>query len=293
MHLEVNTKSNKNLVALSSVFAAIFLTASKLTIGLITGSLGILSEALHSGFDLIAAIMTLFAVRLSDVPPDEDHNYGHGKIENLSALIETILLLATCFWIIYEAIERLITGKTHIEVSFWSFLVIIVSIIIDYGRSRALMKAAKEHNSQALEADALHFSTDIWSSAVVLLGLICSYFGFHWADPIAALGVAIIVIGVCYKLGRRTIDALLDKRPMEVDSIIEETILDFPDILKVHDVRVRPSGPDIFIEMNIHVNSELSVEKAHQISHEFEDSIKSKIERSMVHIHIEPNEQEN
>lgn len=288
---QIKKKSDKNLVAFSSVLAAIFLTGSKLLIGLFTGSLGILSEALHSGFDLIAAIMTMFAVKMSDLPPDEDHNFGHGKIENLSALVETLLLLLTCVWIIYEAIDRLRTGTTHIEVTAWSFGVIIVSVIIDYSRSRALMKAAKEHNSQALEADALHFSTDIWSSGVVLLGLICSYFGFYWADAIAALGVAIIVIGVCYSLGKRTIDALLDKSPLKLDGIIDEIKNDFPEIITVHDIRTRPSGPDIFIELNIHVFAHLTIEEAHAIAHKFEDRIKAQIERSNVHIHIEPNEE--
>lgn len=157
----------KKKVALLSVFAAIFLTGFKLVVGVLTGSLGILSEALHSGLDLIAAVITYFSVRISDKPADKEHNYGHGKIENFSALIETILLVITCVWIIYEAVGRLISGKTQIEVTVWSYIVVISSIIIDISRSRALSKVAKKYNSQALEADALHFSTDIWSSAVV------------------------------------------------------------------------------------------------------------------------------
>ena len=149
-------------VAFFSVLAAVFLTGFKLVIGLLTGSLGILSEALHSGLDMVAAVITYFSVRVSDKPADKQHNFGHGKIENFSALVETFLLLITCVWIIYEAMIRLITGKTHIEVSIWSFIVVICSIIIDISRSRALSRVAKKYNSQALEADALHFSTDIW-----------------------------------------------------------------------------------------------------------------------------------
>ena len=148
----------KKRVALFSVFAAIFITGFKLIIGILTGSLGILSEALHSGLDLVAAIITYFSVQISDKPADKEHNYGHGKVENFSALIETLLLLITCVWIIYEAIQRLTSGNTHIEINAWSYIVVISSIIIDATRSRALYKVAKKHNSQALEADALHFS---------------------------------------------------------------------------------------------------------------------------------------
>ena len=151
----------KKSAALFSVVAAVFLTTFKLLVGILTGSLGILSEALHSALDMVAAIVTFFSVRVSDKPADKEHNYGHGKVENLSALIETVLLLITCAWIIYEAINRIVTGNTHIEITVWSYIVVILSIVIDVNRSRMLYKVAKKHNSQALEADALHFSTDI------------------------------------------------------------------------------------------------------------------------------------
>jgi cation diffusion facilitator family transporter len=160
-----------------------FITGFKLIIGLLTGSLGILSEALHSALDMVAAVITYFSVRMSDKPADREHNYGHGKIENLSALIETLLLLITCIWIIYEAIHRLTSGQTVIEVTVWSYVVVISSIVIDFTRSRALLRVAKKHNSAALEADALHFSTDIWSSTVVLFGLIAyQLLGWYAAD---------------------------------------------------------------------------------------------------------------
>ena len=151
----------KQKVAAWSVLAAVVMTGMKLVVGIVTGSLGILSEALHSGLDLVAAVITWFSVRISDRPPDRHHHFGHGKVENFSALVETILLLITCIWIIYEAIHRLVTGETIIEVNIFSYLVVIISIIIDYGRSRALYRAARKYHSQALEADALHFSTDI------------------------------------------------------------------------------------------------------------------------------------
>ncbi len=158
----------KTSAALSSVVAAVALTTLKIIVGLLTGSLGILAEAAHSGLDLVAALVTFFAVRVSSKPADREHRYGHGKVENLSALFETVLLLITAVWIIYEAIQRLFFHPVAVEVSFWSFIVMAISIGIDYTRSRILYKAARAHNSQALEADALHFSTDIWSSSVVI-----------------------------------------------------------------------------------------------------------------------------
>ena len=278
----------KNRVAFVSVLAAIFLTGFKLIVGLVTGSIGILSEALHSGLDLIAAVITMFAVKVSDKPADKDHQFGHGKVENLSALIETLLLFITCFWIIYEAAHRLISGKTEIEVTAWSYIVVISSIVIDFTRSRALSRVAKKYNSQALEADALHFSTDIWSSAVVFIGLIFVNFGFFFADSIAALVVAVIVIYVCYKLGKRSIDMLLDRVSPEIQVKVEQAINNIGEITHYHDLRVRSSGADNFIEVCIHVQPGLSIDEAHQISHRVSDEIKSKVDRAMVHVHTEP-----
>ncbi len=279
---------DKKRIALTSVIAAVFLTGFKLIIGFLTGSLGILSEALHSGLDLVAALITFLAVRIADQPADEDHNYGHGKIENYSALVETILLLITCFWIIYEAIKRLVTGKVEIEVTIWSFIVIITSIIVDISRSRALMKVAKKYNSQALEADALHFSTDIWSSSVVLIGLVGVSFNFHFADPIAALIVALIVLGVSYRLGKRSFDALIDRAPAGMAEDIKKIIAGIKEVKTFHDLKVRESGPYKFVDLNIHVESDLSISEAHNISHIVEEAIKNKIPNIQVTIHIEP-----
>jgi cation diffusion facilitator family transporter len=283
-------QKEKKGVALSSVLAAILLTSIKLIVGLFTGSLGILSEALHSGLDLIAALMTLFAVKFADKPPDEDHNYGHGKIESLSALGETVLLLVTCIWIIYEAVSRLVSGKTEIEVTFWSFAVIITSILVDIGRSRALMKVARKYKSQALEADAIHFSTDILSSGVVLIGLIGSLLNYHIADAISALIVAVIVIHISYRLGKKSIDALLDRIPDIHPQTIEEITKEINEVTKIHDIRIRSSGSLLFIDVNIHVNPEFTIEYGHSISHKVEELIKAKIGKSDIHVHIEPEE---
>jgi cation diffusion facilitator family transporter len=281
-------EKEKRQVAGVSVFAAFFLTGFKLVVGLMTGSLGLLSEALHSGLDLVAAIITWFSVRISDRPPDQNHPYGHGKIENFSALVETFLLLITCAWIIYEAISRLVSGNTHIEVNIFSYVVVITSIVVDVLRSRALYRVARKYNSQALEADALHFSTDIWSSAVVLLGLILAHFEFYFADSVAALGVAIIVLGVSYKLGKRAIDVLLDRSPAALVSQLEEELKKAQGILRYHDLKVRTAGAENFVEVTIHVEPGLPLEKAHEISHQVEKQIIEAIPRSFVHVHIEP-----
>lgn len=278
----------KKRVALASVFAAVFLTGFKLIIGILTSSLGILSEALHSGLDLIAAVITYVSVRISDKPADESHNYGHGKIENFSAFIETILLLVTCIWIIYEAISRLASGKTHIEVNAWSYIVVISSIIIDFTRSRALYKVARKHNSQALEADALHFSTDIWSSSVVLLGLICANFGFFFADSVAALIVALFVLSVSYRLGKRAVDVLLDKAPKGINELVKQTLAAFPDIKQYHSLKIRTAGADTFIKLNVHLEPGLELNKVHEICDRIEQELEGKIPRCEVYIHAEP-----
>lgn len=278
----------KKRVALISVLAAIFLTGFKLIIGIVTGSLGILSEALHSGLDLVAAVITYFSVRISDKPADSKHNYGHGKIENFSAFLETILLLITCVWIIYEAVQRLTTGNTHIEVNVWSYIVVISSIVIDVTRSRALYKVAKKHNSQALEADALHFSTDIWSSAVVLFGLICANFGFFFADSVAALVVALIVLFVSYKLGKKAVDVLLDKAPQETTDKIHQVLANYPEVKHFHSLKVRTAGADTFIKFNIHVEPDSSLRSVHELCDKIENELNAIIPRSEVYIHAEP-----
>ncbi len=287
----------KRLVALSSVLAAVLLTSMKLVVGLITGSLGILSEAAHSGLDLAAAAMTWFAVRVSDKPPDEVHTYGHGKIENLSALFETVLLLATCVWIIYEAILRLFVRPVEIEASLWAFLVMGVSIVIDVSRSRALARVARKFHSQALEADALHFSTDVWSSSVVIGGLalvrVADLFGIPWltkADAVAALGVAAIVTYVSLQLGRRTISALLDAAPTGLQEEVERAAR-IPGVVDVRKARIRQSGPETFADLTLVVTPDASVERAHDIASEAEARVQRLIPGADIVVHLEPSDQ--
>ncbi|HPI19223.1 MAG TPA: cation diffusion facilitator family transporter [Candidatus Kapabacteria bacterium] len=278
----------KKRVALLSVLAAVFLTGFKLVVGILTGSLGILSEALHSALDLVAAVITYFSVRISDKPADKEHNYGHGKVENFSALMETILLVVTCTWIVYEALQRLISGNTEIEVNIWSYIVVVSAIIIDIQRSRKLYKVARKYNSQALEADALHFSTDIWSSAVVLLGLICANFGYFYADSIAALLVAIIVLFVSFRLGKKAVDVLLDKAPQETIEKVKEVLASYPEVKDFHGLKVRTAGADTFIKFNIHLEPESSLKSVHELCDDIEKYISSLIPRSEVYIHAEP-----
>ena len=297
MTIEEGNKE-KNSAALTSVIAAIGLTAFKLVVGISTGSLGILAEAAHSSLDLVAALVTMVAVRFSGRPADESHNYGHGKVENLSALFETMLLLVTSAWIIYEAIQRLVNNKVEVEVTVWSFIVMVVAIIIDATRSRVLYNAARKYDSQALEADALHFSTDIWSSSVVILGLIGVLVservsGLAWmrqADAVAAMGVAGIVIFVSYNLGKRTIAGLLDTAPKGLDEKIKAVAASMPSVLDCHQIRVRNSGPGVFIDAHILVDSSLDLATVHKLTDEIEIAIHNIVPRADVTVHPEPME---
>lgn len=251
-------RAEKRAVAGNSVLAAVVITILKIVVGVTTGSLGILSEAAHSGLDLIAAIITLLSVRVADKPADADHQYGHGKVENFSAFIETGLLLLTCVWIISEAVKRLFFRTVEIEPSMAAFAVMFISIGIDVWRSRSLGRIAEKYDSQALEADALHFSTDVWSSSVVILGLLLVMLGEHWhiqwlraADPVAALVVAGIVVYVSSRLARRTVDALLDAAPPGVRSQIIAAVGDIEGVLEVDRARIRRAGNRYFAELSI------------------------------------------
>ena len=284
----------KRSAAASSVVAAVFLTAMKVVVGVSTGSLGILAEAAHSGLDLVAAVVTLVAVRVSGKPADSAHTYGHGKVENLSALFETLLLLATCVWIIYEAVERLLFKTVAVEASAWAFAVMAVSIAVDVTRSRLLARVAKKYDSQALEADALHFSTDIYSSAVVILGLVGVHFsrrpGLEWlvkADAVAALGVAAIVVWVSVQLGRKTIAALLDEISPELRDSLLRTVR-VPGVVQVRRLRVRRSGPETFADVTLTVEAGTGLAQAHAIATAAEGAARHLLPGADVVVHVEP-----
>ena len=286
----------KRWAALSSVIAAVGLTGFKIVVGFTTGSLGILAEAAHSGLDLVAAIMTLLAVQISGKPADRSHLYGHGKAENLSALFETLLLLITCVWIFYEAIHRLFFETVDVTVNLWSFAVMITSIVVDISRSRMLYRAARKYNSQALEADALHFSTDIWSSAVVIFGL-CSVMlsqrvrglsFLHQADSVAALLVGLIVVYVSMQLGIRTIQALLDHAPSGMEKKIISAVEGLPGVEDCHSVRFRYSGPQLFVDIHILLDGNQTLKDAHNLTEEIERAIQKVAPNADVTVHPEP-----
>ncbi|MDP2914672.1 MAG: cation-efflux pump [Candidatus Aminicenantes bacterium] len=293
---------DKKAAAGNSVFAALFLTSMKLVVGILTGSLGILAEAAHSGLDLVAAFITFLAVRVSDKPADHDHTYGHGKIENFSALVETVLLFVTCAWIIYEAVRRIGFQTIEIDPSLWAFLVMVISIGVDVSRSRMLYRAARKHHSQALEADALHFSTDVWSSSVVIGGLLLVWLGKHVfhrqaellqkADAVSALGVAFIVLFISYKLGKRTVDVLLDRAPDGLAQKISEAAGAIEGVLSVGQVRLRRSGPSVFVDMAVDVDRNLSFERTHAIAESVEACVQSVAPGADVVIHTDPREVE-
>lgn len=300
---DVQALKEKSNAALSSVLAALLLTGMKLAAGLYTGSLGILSEAAHSGLDLVAAGVTLFAVRLSAVPPDAKHPYGHGKVENLSALAETALLLLTCVWIIYEAVDRLFFNPREVDASLWAVGVMVVSIVVDFSRSRMLLAAARKHNSQALEADALHFSTDIWSSLVVLAGLGALALADlvapgsalrPWllrADSLAALAVSGIVLWVSWRLGAQAIDVLLDAGVQEASGQIERAMLALPGVTGVRRVRVRSSGPASFVDMRLLVQPGLDADEAHQVAREAREAVRELLPGADVLVEVKPQEE--
>lgn len=266
-------RAEKRKVAGNSVVAAVAITVLKIGVGIATGSLGILSEAAHSGLDLVAAIITFLSVRVSDKPADADHQYGHGKVENFSAFIETGLLLLTCVWIVYEAAKRLFFRHIEIEPSMAAFVVMFASMGVDYWRSRALGRIASKYDSQALEADALHFSTDIWSSAVVVVGLLLVLLGrtydIDWlrnADPVAALFVAGVVVYVSSRLARKTIDALLDAAPGGVRNQILAAVRNVDGLLEVDRVRIRRAGNRYFADLSIGLARNVTFQRSEQVS---------------------------
>jgi cation diffusion facilitator family transporter len=227
-------------------------------------------------------------VRVSGRPADLEHHYGHGKVESLSALAETFLLLVTCFWIIYEAIRRTFFHTVEVEVTSFSFIVMVVAIIINYWRYKALSKAARKYHSQALEADALHFSSDIYSSFVVIVGLTFTKVGFPVGDSIAALGVALLVTVASYRLGKRTLDVLMDRAPEGLKQEIEKMVEKVEGVSECSRLRIRRSGPQVFVDMNISLDKDANLEEAHHIASEVERNIRSILPETDIVVHTEP-----
>lgn len=276
--------------------AALFLTVFKVVVGVFSGSIGILAEAAHSGLDLAAAVITYVAVRASGKPADREHPYGHGKIENLSAMAETMLLLLTCVWVVYEAAQRLTRKHIEVDASFWAFAVMIISIIVDVSRSRMLLRMARKHRSQALEADALHFSTDIWSSAVVILGLVCvrvagaypSLAFLQKADALAALVVAAIVIYISAKLGFGTVQGLLDTADAGAAEKIQQAVEAVSGVQDCHAIRLRRSGPRYFVDLHVTFDGNEPLQVVHNVMDRIEETVQQILPDADVTVHPEP-----
>ena len=279
----------KTKVALISIIASASLALFKFVIAQMTGSLAILSEALHSGLDIMAAIMTLYAIRMVIRPPDLEHPYGYAKFESLTSLAETILLFVAAGWIFYDGFQRIFFIHSEPEITFFSFAVMIVSILVDYSRSKTLYRIAHKYGSQALEADALHFKTDMLTSGVVLVGLVVVYlFGISNADSYAAIIVAGVIVYTSLGLGRRTLDVLLDKAPKGIQGQILESITGFEGVKNVHSVRVRKVSSETFVDLHIEVPRIYTHDKAHKIATNVENKIRNEIlPNSDVVVHVD------
>jgi cation diffusion facilitator family transporter len=279
----------KEKVALGSIVASGALTIAKGIVGTLTGSLAILSEAAHSLLDLAATVMTYFAVRMSGKPADEEHHYGHGKIESVTALAETALLFLLSGVVIWEASQRLFGGHGHaVEATVWAFGVIVASIVVDFFRARLLYRVASETSSQALEADALHFGSDMWSSAAVLVGLAAVVLGYPWADSVAALVVAVFICVAGWRLGKRTIDALTDAAPAGVADRVAAIARRVRGVVAIDRVRVRPVGPTLFVDLAVAVSRTLPLDRVAAIKDEIARAVRTEMPQAEIDVVTKP-----
>src|SRR5271165_463254 len=279
----------KEKVALNSIAASAGLTVAKGAVGLATGSLAILSEAAHSLLDLAATVMTYFAVRISGKPADAEHHYGHGKVESVSALAETALLFLLCGVVIWEALQRLLGGHGHaVEAKAWAFLVMIGSIVIDFFRARVLYRVAAETSSEALEADALHFGSDMWSSAAVLAGLGAVALGYQWADSAAAIVVALFICVAGWRLGRRTLDTLTDTAPAGAAGKIAADVARIPGIVAVERLRARRSGGVLFVDLVVAVSRTLPLDRVAAVKDRIVQKVREESPAAEVTVTTEP-----
>jgi cation diffusion facilitator family transporter len=279
----------KESAALGSIAASAGLTAAKAVVGLLTGSLAILSEAGHSLLDLSATVLTYFAVRISGKPADAEHQYGHGKVESVSALAETGFLFLLTAVVVLAAIRRLIGTQTHaVEATAAAFAIIAASIVVDFIRARTLSRIANETSSEALAADALHFRTDMWSSIAVLIGLCGVALGYSWADAAAAIVVAFFICIAGWRLGRRTIDTLTDTAPAGVSERVATIARLVPGVVSVERVRVRPAGAILFVDLGVGVSRTLPLDRVSAIMQRLTRDIRAELSRAEVTITTEP-----
>ncbi|MFP5230491.1 MAG: cation diffusion facilitator family transporter, partial [Acidobacteriota bacterium] len=265
-------RAEKRWVSLVSVAAACAMTALKATVGVLTGSLGVLSDAAHSALDLIGAAMTFVSVRVSDRPADWNHPYGHAKVENISAFVETGLMAASALWFSGEAISRMFFHPVELRYSWWPFGVLALSMTVDLWRSRQLRRVAIQHASAALEADALHFSSDIWTSVAVILGLAASWIGalhhiawLRFADPVAALVVSAMILVFGWRLAWRAVGALTDQIAPELHTQMVEAVRQTHGVLSVDQARLRRSGSFYFADVTLSASRHLTFQSTEEL----------------------------
>jgi cation diffusion facilitator family transporter len=285
---------DRQRTAAASVAAAIFLVAIKLVTGLVTGSLAFIAEAAHSATDLVAALLTLFAVRVAVRPPDREHHYGHGKAEHLAALGESAFLLLVSLFIAYESIDRLVGGTDghHVDVTWWALAVLVVVIVVDASRALASFRTSRRTGSAALAANAVHFTSDLAGSVAVLIGLLLVRAGHQGADAAAALFVAALVVVAALRLARKSVDVLMDRTVAEADERIRAALAQADEHVEVRRVRVRQAGGRHFVDLVVGVPLDTGVRQAHTVA----DSIEEVVERALggadVIVHVEPTEAE-
>ncbi len=300
VNVSQGTEHRKEKTALMSLFSCLLLTLLKLFAGLYTNSLALLSEALHSGLDLVSSGMTWLAVRFAKRPADQDHLYGHARMENISALLESLLLFGVCYYVVSEGLHRLLNNEDMAEPTLWALGIVVVSILVDLNRVRALRKVAKESKSQALEADAMHFSTDVLSSVVVLAGLFAVYLvgvldlGPSWrywlnkADICAAFVVAAIIFVVSLKMCLKAAHVLMDGCQPEFAQEVRSIVEGVDGVCHLQKLRVRTVGAIYFIDLTIVVQGDLSVYAGHEISQRVERAIRQRYPESDIQTHVEP-----
>jgi cation diffusion facilitator family transporter len=282
-------KDIKQKVALSSIVASAGLTAAKAIVGVMSGSLALISEAAHSLIDVGATVMTYYAVRVSDKPADEEHHYGHGKIESVSALAETALLFVLAGVVIWEAAKRLMSEQPpDVEATPWAFAVISLSIVIDFFRARVLYRTAEQTSSQALEADALHFDSDMWSSLAVLVGLVGIALGYTWADSVAAMAVSVVICIVGWRLGRRTVDTLTDTAPAGAAERIRAMVARIPGVVGLDRLRVRKVGKVLFVDLVVAVSRTLPIDRVAALKDRIVAMVRADSQAAEVTVTAEP-----
>jgi cation diffusion facilitator family transporter len=287
--------AEKRRVALHSMLAAAAMTLLKLAAGIVSGSLGVLSDAAHSALDLAGAALTFFSVRVSDKPADEDHTYGHGKIENISSLAEAGLMVVSCAWIIWEALRRILTQNIELHHSLWPVLVLLASIGVDWWRSRQLREVAERTNSPALAMDAFHFASDIWATLAVLAGLGASWLGtqfnHHWlrhADPVAAIVVSVMILRITFTLTRETLGVLMDQISADTRRQVINEVERVPGVLAVEQARVRRAGPAYFADLTIALPRHFTFEHTGELVREATEAVQRALPQADVVIHTVP-----